>query len=408
MNSNNNHKGRAMRIAHNLLLTLFSFSIACLSVACGGEEDDTTPSYADVNGFAPADDDNSPTAQLRRDFYNQTGSYLLFKDTLITRTSDGRSELLDITYFIMGSIDWQSDYEYTYEYIEDIEQQRKAAEYVQKYLISRLGKNTPYSFFLVNDLHYDYHGRLWQRDKVLGLRSYVISMGGGEAYEVIVGGAPLNQEIEAFLRDIDFPITVGYGTTECAPLISYSDYHDFVSGSCGTAVDHMEVKILSNNPHTVAGEIVTRGTNVMLGYYKNEKATQKALDTEGWYHTGDLGTLSYDGHLFIRGRLKNMLLGANGQNIYPEEIEDKLSSMTMVSECIVVQRGDNLSALVYPDMDEVKEMGFTDDDLQGVMEQNRQQLNEILPPYSRIQTIELRMEEFEKTPKKSIKRYLYK
>ena len=183
MNSNNNHKGRAMRIAHNLLLTLFSFSIACLSVACGGEEDDTTPSYADVNGFAPADDDNSPTAQLRRDFYNQTGSYLLFKDTLITRTSDGRSELLDITYFIMGSIDWQSDYEYTYEYIEDIEQQRKAAEYVQKYLISRLGKNTPYSFFLVNDLHYDYHGRLWQRDKVLGLRSYVISMGGGEAYE---------------------------------------------------------------------------------------------------------------------------------------------------------------------------------------------------------------------------------
>jgi long-chain acyl-CoA synthetase len=231
---------------------------------------------------------------------------------------------------------------------------------------------------------------------------------GGEAYEVIVGGAPLNQEIEAFLRDIDFPITTGYGTTECAPLISYSDYHDFVAGSCGTPVDHMEVKILSNNPRTIAGEIVTRGTNVMLGYYKNEKATNKTLDSDGWYHTGDLGTMSADGHIFIRGRLKNMLLGANGQNIYPEEIEDKLSSMTMVSECIVVQRGDNLSALVYPDMDEVKEMGFTDDDLQGVMEQNRQQLNEILPPYSRIQTIELRMEEFEKTPKKSIKRYLYK
>lgn len=183
MNSNNNHKGRAMRIAHNLLLTLFSFCIACVSVACGGEEEDTTPSYADINGFAPADDDNSPTAQLRRDFYNQTGSYLLFKDTLITHTSDGRSELLDITYFIMGSIDWQSDYEYTYEYIEDIEQQRKAAEYVQKYLIKRLGKNTPYSFFLVNDLHYDYYGRLRQRDKVLGLRSYIISMGGGEAYD---------------------------------------------------------------------------------------------------------------------------------------------------------------------------------------------------------------------------------
>lgn len=231
---------------------------------------------------------------------------------------------------------------------------------------------------------------------------------GGQAYEVIVGGAPLNQEIEAFLRDIDFPITTGYGTTECAPLISYSDYHDFVAGSCGTPVDHMEVKILSNNPRTIAGEIVTRGTNVMLGYYKNEKATNKALDKDGWYHTGDLGTMSADGHIFIRGRSKNMLLGANGQNIYPEEIEDKLSSMTMVSECIVVQRGDHLTAMVYPDMDEVKEMGFTDEDLQGVMEQNRQQLNDILPPYSRIQTIELRKEEFEKTPKKSIKRYLYK
>ena len=231
---------------------------------------------------------------------------------------------------------------------------------------------------------------------------------GGQAYEVIVGGAPLNQEIEAFLRDIDFPITTGYGTTECAPLISYSDYHDFVAGSCGTPVDHMEVKILSNNPRTIAGEIVTRGTNVMLGYYKNEKATNKALDKDGWYHTGDLGTMSADGHIFIRGRSKNMLLGANGQNIYPEEIEDKLSSMTMVSECIIVQRGDHLTAMVYPDMDEVKEMGFTDEDLQGVMEQNRQQLNDILPPYSRIQTIELRKEEFEKTPKKSIKRYLYK
>ena len=231
---------------------------------------------------------------------------------------------------------------------------------------------------------------------------------GGEAYEVIVGGAPLNQEIEAFLRDIDFPITTGYGTTECAPLISYSDYHDFVAGSCGTPVDHMEVKILSNNPRTIAGEIVTRGTNVMLGYYKNEKATNKTLDSDGWYHTGDLGTMSADGHIFIRGRSKNMLLGANGQNIYPEEIEDKLNSMTMVSECIVLQRDDHLTALVYPDLDEVKEMGFTDEDLQSVMEQNRQQLNDILPPYSRLQTIEIQMEEFEKTPKKSIKRYLYK
>jgi hypothetical protein len=183
MNNNIHPIHKAARMAYNLLLALFAICISGVCVACGGEEDDTTPSYADVNGFAPADDDNSPTAQLRRDFYNQTGSYLLFKDTLITHTSDGRSELLDITYFIMGSIDWQSDYKYTYEYIEDIEQQRKAAEYVQKYLIKRLGKNTPYSFFLVNDLHYDYYGRLRQRDKVLGLRSYVISMGGGEAYD---------------------------------------------------------------------------------------------------------------------------------------------------------------------------------------------------------------------------------
>jgi len=208
--------------------------------------------------------------------------------------------------------------------------------------------------------------------------------------------------------DIDFPITVGYGTTECAPLITYSDYHDFVSGSCGTAVDCMEVKILSNDPHNIPGEIVTKGVNVMLGYYKNEEATHQAIDEEGWYHTGDLGTLSQDGHLFIRGRLKNMLLGANGQNVYPEEIEDKLGSLTMVSECIIVQRGEHLVGLVFPDMDEAKEMGFGAEDLENVMEQNRQQLNEILPPYSRLQAIEIREEEFEKTPKKSIKRYLYK
>jgi hypothetical protein len=183
MNNNIHPIHKAARMAYNLLLALFAICISGVCVACGGEEDDTTPSYADVNGFAPAENDNSPTAQLRRDFYEQTGSYLLFKDTLITQTSNGRSELLDITYFIMGSIDWQYDYDYTYDYIDDIDQQRKAAEYVQKYLVRRMGKNTPYSFFLVNDLHYDYYGQLRQIDKVLGLRSYVISMGGGEAYE---------------------------------------------------------------------------------------------------------------------------------------------------------------------------------------------------------------------------------
>ena len=231
---------------------------------------------------------------------------------------------------------------------------------------------------------------------------------GGRLYEVIVGGAPLNQEIEQFLYDIDFPITVGYGTTECAPLISYSDYHDFVPGSCGTAVDNMEVRILSDDPQNREGEIVTRGKHVMLGYYKNEEATRKALDKDGWYHTGDLATMSPDGHIFIRGRLKNMLLGANGQNVYPEEIEDKLNSMTMVNESIVVQRGDKLVALVYPDMDEARNMGFTQDDLQNIMEQNRQELNQALPAYSRIQAFELQEKEFMKTPKKSIKRYLYK
>ncbi|MBQ5547426.1 MAG: AMP-binding protein [Prevotella sp.] len=231
---------------------------------------------------------------------------------------------------------------------------------------------------------------------------------GGRAYEVIVGGAPLNQEIEQFLKSIDFPITVGYGTTECAPLISFSDYHDFKPGSCGTPVEHMEVKILSDNPEHAEGEIVCKGMNVMLGYYKNEEATHKAIDAEGWYHTGDLATMSADGHIFIRGRLKNMLLGANGQNVYPEEIEDKLNSMPMVSECIIVQRGDKLAALVYPDMDEAKNMGFTQSDLENVMEQNRQLLNEQLPVYSKIQDFELQEKEFMKTPKKSIKRYLYK
>ena len=231
---------------------------------------------------------------------------------------------------------------------------------------------------------------------------------GGNAYEVIVGGAALNQEIEHFLYNIHFPITVGYGTTECAPLITFSDYHDFVPGSCGTPVDHMEVKILSSDPQNKPGEIVTRGTNVMLGYYKNEEATRQVLDADGWYHTGDLATMDSSGHVFIRGRIKNMLLSANGQNVYPEEIEDKLNSMAMVSECIVVQRDDKFVALVHPDYDEAKAMAFTTDDLTNIMEQNRKELNAQLPAYSHLTAIELHEEEFAKTPKKSIKRYLYK
>jgi len=240
------------------------------------------------------------------------------------------------------------------------------------------------------------------------IRQEVYAAFGGKAYEVIVGGAPLNQEIEQFLKSIDFPITVGYGTTECAPLISYSDYHDFMPGSCGTPLPCMEVKILSRDPENVEGEIVTRGTNVMLGYYKNETATKEALDEEGWYHTGDLATMSADGHIFIRGRLKNMLLGANGQNVYPEEIEDKLNSMALVSESLIVQRGDKLVALVYPDLEEAKAMELSQEDIENVMEQNRQELNAQLPVYSKLQALELQEEEFQKTPKKSIKRYLYK
>lgn len=229
---------------------------------------------------------------------------------------------------------------------------------------------------------------------------------GGNAYELIVGGAALSKEVEQFLFDIGFPLTVGYGTTECAPLISYSDYHDFVPGSCGTVLDDMEVRILSSNPEEVPGEIVTRGRNLMLGYFKNEEATRQAIDADGWYHTGDLATMSPDGHIFIRGRIKNMLLSANGQNIYPEEIEDKLNSMAMVNESLVIQKGDKLIALVHPDSDEI--MQFSREELESVMEQNLLQLNQMLPAYSRIAAIELRDEEFEKTPKKSIKRYLYK
>ncbi len=229
---------------------------------------------------------------------------------------------------------------------------------------------------------------------------------GGNLYEVIVGGAPLSKEVEEFLLSIGFPITVGYGTTECAPLISFSDYKEFISGSCGTPVDRMEVRILSNDPLSIPGEIVTRGTNLMTGYFKNQEATDAAIDEEGWYHTGDLGTMSEDGHIFIRGRIKNMLLGANGQNVYPEEIEDKLNAMVMVSESLVIQRGDKLVALVYPDKDEV--VSFSKKELANIMEQNRQELNNTLPVYSRISAIELQEQEFEKTPKKSIKRYLYK
>lgn len=231
---------------------------------------------------------------------------------------------------------------------------------------------------------------------------------GGRFYEIIVGGAAFNQEIENFLHKINFPYTVGYGTTECAPIIAYSDYNDFVPGSCGKAVVHMQVEIESSDPQNIPGEIIVKGLNVMLGYYKNEEATNQVLDSNGWYHTGDLGIMDKDGNIFIKGRSKNMLLGSNGQNIYPEEIEDKLNSLALVGESIVLQREEKLVALVHPDMEEAESMGFSIDDIQKVMTQNLQTLNEMMPGYSKISEIILHEEEFEKTPKKSIKRYLYK
>lgn len=236
----------------------------------------------------------------------------------------------------------------------------------------------------------------------------VVKAFGGNFYEIIVGGAAFNQEVEQFLKRIGFPYTVGYGATECAPIICYADYHDFAPGSCGKPVVHMEVKIDSPDPENVPGEILARGLNVMLGYYKNEEATAQTLDSEGWYHTGDLGTMDADDNVYIKGRSKNMLLGANGQNIYPEEIEDRLNSMAMVNECVVVQRGEKLVGLVYPDFDEAATMRLNNSDLEGIMEQNRQELNSTQPAYCKLAAIEIVKEEFEKTPKKSIKRYLYK
>jgi long-chain acyl-CoA synthetase len=230
---------------------------------------------------------------------------------------------------------------------------------------------------------------------------------GGNFYEIIIGGAAFNQEIESFLKSIDFPYTVGYGSTECAPIMAYDDWHDHVLGSCGQAAYHMDVKVLSQNPHEIPGEIVARGINVMLGYYKNAELTKETIDEAGWYHTGDLGIIDDDGHIFIKGRSKNMLLGSSGQNIYPEEIEDKLNSMAMVNESIIIQKDDKLIGLVHPDCDEVKDLGLTQNDLENIMEQNRQELNAILPSYSKISSIVIQEEEFAKTPKKSIKRYLY-
>ena len=230
---------------------------------------------------------------------------------------------------------------------------------------------------------------------------------GGNFYEVIIGGAAFNQEVESFLYSVGFRYTVGYGATECAPIICYEDYKHFVPGSCGKAALHMMVRIDSPDPENVPGEILAKGPNVMLGYYKNEEATKQTIDENGWYHTGDLGTMDGDGNVFIKGRSKNMLLGASGQNIYPEEIEDKLNSLALVAESVVVQKGDKLIALVHPDYDEAQTLNLGNKELADIMEQNRQELNSMIPAYSKVSEIRIHEEEFEKTPKKSIKRFLY-
>ena len=246
------------------------------------------------------------------------------------------------------------------------------------------------------------------RDRIkMNIRRKMQKAFGDNFFEIIVGGAAMNQDIEVFLKGIGFNYTIGYGATECAPIICYAPGNEFVQGSCGKAAPRMEVRIDSADPQHVPGEILARGMNVMLGYYKNEEATAATLDKEGWYHTGDLGIMDAEGNVFIKGRSKNMLLGANGQNIYPEEIEDKLSSLPYVTECVVIQKGEQLYGLVYTDPDELRKGAISRNGLEAQMEVNRTELNKIVPAYARLHAIKLVDEEFEKTPKKSIKRYKY-
>ena len=240
------------------------------------------------------------------------------------------------------------------------------------------------------------------------IRQRIMDAFGGNAYEIIVGGAPLNQGIEEFLNSVGVPVTIGYGTTETAPLITFVNYDNYKVGSCGPVVAHMEAKVLSPDPEHIPGELVARGLNVMLGYYKNEEATRAVIDEDGWFHTGDLATMAPSGHFYIKGRIKNMLLGANGQNVYPEEIEDKLNNMPLVAESIIIQRSNKLVALVHPEIEDKEDMNFDDDDVKGIMDENLKTLNSQLPPFCKIAAIEIQKEEFQKTAKKSIKRYLYK
>lgn len=245
-------------------------------------------------------------------------------------------------------------------------------------------------------------------DKIKSLaRQAAMEIFGGNFDEIIIGGAPFNAEVEALLKKIGFPYTIAYGMTECGPIICSSRWETLKLASCGKATSRMEVRIDSPDPETHAGEIVCRGMNMMLGYYKNPEATAQIIDANGWLHTGDLGTLDEEGYVTVRGRSKNLLLTSSGQNIYPEEIESKLNNMPYVAESLIVLQHEKLVALIYPDFDDAFAHGLQQTDIQKVMEQNRIELNQQLPNYSQISKIKIHFEEFEKTAKKSIKRFMY-
>lgn len=239
------------------------------------------------------------------------------------------------------------------------------------------------------------------------IRIHAMEVFGGNFIEIVIGGAPFNPKVEAFLRKINFPYTIAYGMTEAAPLICHSRWDEILYTSCGKTVSNMETKVLSSDPERIPGELVCRGMNVMLGYYKNEEATAQAIDCDGWLHTGDMAIKDAEGNIFIKGRCKNMLLTASGQNIYPEEIEARLNNMPFVNESLVLLSGDKLIALVYPDNEEAFAQGMDKKALEAAIEVNRTELNKMLPAYSQITRIKLYPEEFEKTAKKSIKRFLY-
>ncbi|MCQ2975031.1 MAG: AMP-binding protein [Bacteroidales bacterium] len=230
---------------------------------------------------------------------------------------------------------------------------------------------------------------------------------GGNYRQIIIGGAPVNREIESFLKKIKFEYTIGYGMTEFAPLLTYASWDTFVETSCGRPVDRMEIKIDSEDPEHVSGEILARGMAMMIGYYKNEAATKSFIDSEGWGHTGDIGTMDKNGNIFIKGRIKNMILGPSGQNIYPEEIEDKINNLFFVNESIVIEKEGKIIARIYPDFESLLSQNIADSDIQSTIEKYVFELNKDLPAYSQIKGVIIHNEEFEKTPKRSIKRFLY-